>query len=144
MTAKDHNKIIGILFLIQAGIGILGILIGMLMFGVMGATVASSADHGEGAIIGGVFFVMMIVVLIVAVIFLLPSLAAGYGMLKEKRWAKIWGIIAACFILLSFPLGTALGVYALWFLLGDQGKNFYNISGNASGYTPPPPPNNWR
>ena len=144
MTAKDHNKIIGILFLIQGGLGLFGILIAVLMFGVMGVAMVGSANNGEGAIIGAVFSGLGIGILIAAAIFLLPAFAAGYGMLKEKRWAKIWAIIAACLVLLSFPLGTALGVYTLWFLFGDQGKSFYNSNAGLTGYNPPPPPNNWR
>ena len=144
MTAKDHNKIIGILFLVQGGLGLFGILIAVLMFGVMGVAVVGSARRSGDAAVGAVFFGIMVGVLIASLIFLLPAFAAGYGMLKEKRWAKIWGIIAACLILLSFPFGTALGIYTLWFLLGDQGKNFYNPNANLGGYQPPPPPNNWQ
>ena len=69
---------------------------------------------------------------------------------------------------MSFPFGTALCVYTLWFLFGE-GKNFYETLGaggtgrgalpNASTfgweaqgstrarqyeYTPPPQPPNWR
>ncbi len=144
MTAKDHNKIIGVLFLVQGGLGLFGILIAVLMFGVMGVTLIGGGRHRGDAAVGAVFFGLIIGVLIASVIFLLPSFAAGYGMIKEKRWAKIWAIIAACLILLSFPFGTALGVYALWFLLGDQGKNFYSPNAGMSGYTPPPPPNSWQ
>jgi hypothetical protein len=144
MTAKDHNKIIGILFLIQGALGLFGILIAILMFGAMGVAVVGSARNGEGATAGAAIFGLMIGISVAIAIFLLPAFAAGYGMLKEKRWAKIWATIAACLVLLSFPFGTALGVYALWFLFGDQGKSFYNSNAGMTGYNPAPPPNSWQ
>ncbi len=50
----------------------------------------------------------------------------------------MWGIIAACVEALSFPFGTALCVYTLWFLFGQQGQNFHR-----GGYDMPPAPD-WR
>ena len=38
----------------------------------------------------------------------LPSLLAGYGLLREKNWGRILTIIVSFFNLLNFPLGTAL------------------------------------
>jgi hypothetical protein len=37
--------------------------------------------------------------------------------------------------------GTAVGVYGLWFVFGDQGKAFFD----GPDFIPPPapPPNNW-
>ena len=57
-------------------------------------------------------------------------------MLKRKRWARVMGIIAACFEALSMPFGTALAVYTMWFLFG-QGENFHR-GGNAFA------PQDWR
>ena len=50
---------------------------------------------------------------------------AGYGLLHYKPWARVVAIIAAVLGIFSFPLGTALGIYALWVLLSDTGRTFY-------------------
>jgi hypothetical protein len=144
MTAREHNKILGILFLVQGVLGALGILMAIMMFGFAGMAIAASSGSSEGAI-GGLFvFGLLIGILLIASIFLIPPFAAGYGLLKEKGWGRIWAIIAACLSLLSFPLGTAIGIYALWFLFGDQGKQFYATGGYQSTGTTPPPPQSWQ
>ena len=143
MTAREHNKVLGILFLVQAILGALGILMAVIMFGFAGAAIATGAGSSEGAI-GGLFvFGLLIGILLIGSLFLIPPFAAGYGLLKEKRWGRIWAIVAACLSLLSFPIGTAIGIYALWFLFGDQGKQFY-ATGSYSATTPPPPPQSWK
>jgi uncharacterized membrane protein (DUF2068 family) len=54
---------------------------------------------------------------VICVIAAAPGLVAGVGLLRLKPWARILGIVAGAMNLLSFPFGTALGVYALWLLL---------------------------
>jgi len=53
------------------------------------------------------------------------------------------GIIASIICLPGIPLGTALGVYGLWFFFGEQGKSYYE-SGGMMASAPPPPPNSWQ
>jgi len=50
----------------------------------------------------------------------LPGMLAGIGLLKMQPWARIVGIIVGVLHILSFPLGTALGVYTLWVLLNAE------------------------
>jgi len=79
----------------------------------------------------------------VILVFAGVTLMAGWKMLKEKTVGRTWGIAASIISLLSFPLGTALGIYGLWFLFGEGGKNFYR-GGNSINNFPPPPPNHWQ
>ncbi len=50
----------------------------------------------------------------------LPGFIAGYGLIKFKPWSRMLAMIIAVFNLFSFPVGTALGVYALWVLLNPE------------------------
>ena len=50
---------------------------------------------------------------------------AGYGLLQYRPWARIVAIVFAILGIMHFPLGTALGIYALWALLSEPGRNFY-------------------
>jgi hypothetical protein len=52
------------------------------------------------------------------------------------------GIVAAIPSLIGIPLGTALGLYTLWFMTSEKGKTFY-LSGGEEQYLPPPPPQSW-
>lgn len=143
MTAKDHNKLLGIFFSISAGLGVLGIVLGALMYGGFGIAMMSAGNRNERTM--GMFFLIGAVALIpIGLIFLIPQILAALKMIKNKPGARTWGIIAAILMLLSFPIGTALGIYALWFLFSENGKAFYAGGTENQFSTPPPPPNNWR
>ena len=141
MTAKDHNKLLGIFFAIHAAINGIGLILGTLIYGVMGAAFAIGAQKPEEKFFGLIFIVIAVAVLIIGSIIFVPQALAAFKILKNKSGARFWATFGAITALLGFPLGTALGVYALWFLYGEQGKQFYD--GNI-GQQMPPPPNNWR
>lgn len=142
MTAKDHNKLLGILFLSWGGLHIVGFGIAILFMLGLGGAVLSTSSSSEAAPIAAVFG-FTTVILVFAMIFAIPAVIAGLKMRKEKPGAKTWVLIAAILAVLNFPLGTALGVYALWFMFGDQGKSFYSGGTGGNGFNQPPP-NSWR
>ena len=53
-------------------------------------------------------------------ILMLPTIALGVGLLNYRPWARSIGTVIAIVELLNFPLGTVLGVYALWVLLSPE------------------------
>jgi len=148
MTAKEHNKILGILFLVYGGLHVIGLIIGILaMLGMMGfvATQARSRDAAPMALIFGI----SIGIMFFAMLFVIPILIAGWKILKERAGGRTWGIVGAILAVLNFPLGTAVGVYGLWFLFGDEGKNFYLGGGgpnmtSSSQPQPQPTPQSWQ
>ena len=134
MTLEDHNKVIGIMHLIWGGFNALMMVILIPLFIAIAGLGAADPNAPPGlAAVFGIFGVLM---LFFALLFGLPPILAGYAMLKRKSWAKTAGIIAACVEALSFPFGTALCVYTLWFHLGE-GQNFHR-DGNAFA------PQDWR
>jgi hypothetical protein len=143
MTAKDHNRLIGLFFLIWGGLQILGLCIAILVMLGVGGAALSGARSRDAAPIAAVFG-FTTVILIIAMILAIPAIIAGLKMRKENPGAKTWILVAAILALLNFPLGTALGVYALWFMFGDQGKSFYSGGNGGNSFNQPPPPNNWR
>jgi len=142
MTAQDHNKLIGIFFLIQGGLMIFAGVIVALIYGGMGAFMFTSAPEPEARTVGGIFVVAGIVVAIFIALFSIFFLVTGWKIYKGAHSGRVLGIIASILCLSSFPLGTALGVYGLWFFFGDQGKLFYE--GGTSRQYSPPPPNSWQ
>jgi hypothetical protein len=128
LTTEDHNKLLGILHLIQGGMGVLTLFILLPFFLIF---VVAAGQEG-----GGLAFMVSIIgllILIFSLMLVLPPLIAGYGMLKRKSWARVWGIIAAVVSSFSFPFGTALCVYSLWFLFGE-GKAFHDSLGRPGAY----------
>lgn len=142
MTAQEHNRTLGILFLVYLGLQIFGLIVAIVfMVGFSGLII--SGMSGENAFPMGIMIFALGFGLIFSILLMLPIGMAGFKMYKEKPNARIWGIIASIISLLSFPIGTILGVYGLWFLFGEQGKQFYE-GGQISSHNPPPPPNSWQ
>ena len=58
----------------------------------------------------------------------------GWGLLKQQSWARLATIILSFFTVLSFPLGTAIGVYSLWVLLPADSEREYAqlVAGTAA------------
>lgn len=154
MTAPDHNRLVGIFLMVHGGMQALILLLLSFVYGLMGlAMMASGGGDGGPIAVGLIFIVMVVILLCVAAVFCGPQILGGYKLLKQKPNARTWGIIGSIVAVLSFPLGTAVGVYAMWFLFGDMGKQFYLQPGMPYS-TPrsrdfdyqqqPPPPNSWQ
>ena len=152
MNGKEQARLLGLFFWLLTGFQLLIVgLICLLYVGIFGAVIAS-APHKENdpppELFAGVLIVVMAFVFITTLLFSIPKIVAGYGLRKEKSWAKIWAIIACVMACMSFPLGTAVGVYGLIFIFGEQGKAYFdNMQYGrvpAGGNIPPPPPNSWQ
>ena len=87
-----------------------------------------------------------ILIAIIVLAFAIMDFYAAFKIGKMQPIGRTLGIVVAILSVMSFPLGTALGIYALWFFFGDQGKMLYNVggAGAAPNYSPPPPPNSWQ
>lgn len=143
MTAKEHNKLVGVFLLIHGGLYSLIMALMCIIYVIMGGAMFATA-RGEERFIGLVFILMVVFVVLMAVVFTLPQVLGGYKMFKEKPNARTWGIIGSIIACVSFPFGTAAGVYGLWFLFGDIGKQFYLAERPNASFMPPPPPNSWQ
>jgi predicted benzoate:H+ symporter BenE len=150
MTSKEHAKLLGLLFWIYIAIQLAVTTFATIVVFVMSGAIISELSkipRRPNEPNPEVFFSMlpmfMIFALIIVLVMMIPKLIAGYGLRKGKSWAKIWAIIACCVGLLSIPFGTAVGVYGLWFIFGDAGKEYFD-NNYQSNQMPQPPPNNWQ
>ena len=53
-------------------------------------------------------------------LFSVPDIITGIGLLGFRSWARYLAIVLSFFKLLSFPLGTAVGIFTLIVLLNNQ------------------------
>lgn len=118
----QHVKILGILHIVFGGLGVLGAIIVLMIFGGLSAFLNLS-DHGDVpapvlGVIGGVIFIVILVIS-------LPGLIIGIGLLQFKPWARIAGIVLSAFDLLGFPFHTMLGIYGLWVLLNRETEQMF-------------------
>lgn len=118
MTAKEKNKLAGILLLAHGGF--LG-LIYLAMIGFMALIFNADPNAPKGF-----FAFITIFMAIFSAIFIAPQIIGGWKMYKELPNAKNWGIAAAIMACMNAPLGTAAGVFALIFLFSDESKRFYD------------------
>jgi len=150
MSGREHARLLGLLFLIYVAFQlVMSVFAGVIVFVMMG-TMASEfakmphrANEPDPAVFMTMMPVFMIIGFVIGFLFLIPKVVAGYGLRNEKRWAKVWAIVACCLAVLNIPFGTALGIYGFWFIFGDEGKKYFGGS-EAPGNMPPPPPNNWQ
>lgn len=125
MTAKEHNKIIGILHLVEGALQIFGVII--LAIGLFGAGFYFQSIENFEKAETIVKFLIISAIVLASLSFLLAfvNLIAGWKILKEKSGARKWGIVASIICLLNIPVGTIIGAYSLWFLFGVEGKKMY-------------------
>ncbi len=160
MTAKEHNRLAGIFLMAHGGMQAVVMLILCVVYGAIGLAMMASGGgrKGEAAFVGVFFIIAVVVLAIVAALFCGSQILGGYKLLKERPNARMWGIIGSIVSCLSFPLGTAAGVYGLWFLFGDMGKQMYmntsmqqpmlnqtpQFDYQQQQYQQPPPPDSWK
>jgi hypothetical protein len=147
MTPREHNRLVGIFLLAHGGLQALIMMIAGVIYGVLGAALTIGAPS-EGKFVGVVFLAMIFFLFVFTILFAGPQILGGYKMLKDRPGARTWGIIGSVVSCLSFPLGTAAGVYGLWFLFGDEGKKHYLGAGNMNAFQPAeartPQPGQWQ
>ncbi len=121
---QQHVKVVAVLHIIFGGLGLAAALIAMLFFGGL-AHFVDFTDSGDGYLAGGVLSLIGAVVTIVVLVFSVPQLIAGIGLLSFQPWARILMIIISVLELPGFPFHTALGIYGLWALLSNEGAALF-------------------
>jgi len=146
MTAREQNKLAGIFLIVHGALQAAFMLFIFLIYGGVGAALLFGGQKQEDQFVGGIFIVVIAFLAVFSLVFVLPQLVGGWKMLKERPNARTWGIIGSIVSCLSFPLGTAAGVFGLVFLFGDAGRQFYLGGSNFGAFNPPPPPqpNSWQ
>jgi hypothetical protein len=112
---RQHIDILGWLFVAA---GALGIITAVFVFFILGAGGLLTRDAKAAVLVTGIGFFIAVLV----AIFSVPNIVVGWGLLKRKSWSRIAGLVLGCLGLLSFPFGTALGIYSLWTLTKPEAR----------------------
>lgn len=115
---RDHVRILAWCFIVYSAIIVMvGVGVGsIVLFGG-----ALSGDREAIFITGAVGTAIACFLIVIS----LPGMLAGIGLLKMKPWARIVAIIVGVLHILSFPFGTALGIYTLWVLLNAETEGLF-------------------
>lgn len=132
---REHIRLLGILNIVWSSVSLAIGLVVLLIFGGMAGFLSvlgwgSSDNNVNGLIVGPFMAVIGVIVVLVICCVSLPALIGGIGLLKMKGWSRMYMIVISILHLLSFPIGTALGVYGLWVLFQEDTRRLLE-SGSA-------------
>jgi hypothetical protein len=123
---QTHVKVLGVIYLAVGGLMLCAALFLGLGSGVAAGIVGASADPGDAAIAIPILGIAGTALAVFLVLFALPSLITGYGLLNYKPWARIVGIVLSAISLINIPIGTVVGIYGLWVLLNKDTERLFN------------------
>jgi hypothetical protein len=123
---SSHVDLVGVLFVIW---GLLTALVGLstLALGIAAASLITSAGRGGGGgqFAAGLTAAAFTALAIIAMAWGGAHVSVGLSVRRRKGWARLLALMFGSVDLLLLPYGTALGVYALWVLLNEEGKKLF-------------------
>jgi hypothetical protein len=131
-----HVKLLGVVHIVFGALGILLALALLFFFGGLAGLVQTSDRSGDSFVGAGFLGLIGVIVFFALLIFSLPGLIAGIGIVNLRPWGRILGIVISALDLLNVPIGTAVGVYGLWVLLSNQTEALFR---NPAAYLAPRP-----
>ena len=122
----SHVNFIGVLFVVW---GLLTTLVGLstLALGVGAVALIASAAQGGGGgqVAAGLTAFVFTALAVIAILWGIAHVVVGMPLRRRKPWARLLALVLGSIDLVLLPYGTALGVYALWVLLNEQGKALF-------------------
>jgi hypothetical protein len=121
-----HVDFVGVLFVVW---GLLTTLVGVstLALGVAAVALIAQASRGGGGgqVAAGVIAAIFTTLAVIAIVWGAAHVGVGVPLRQRKPWARHVALMLGSVDLVLLPYGTALGVYALWVLLNEQGKALF-------------------
>ena len=107
-----HKKVIGVTFIVFSVFSLVGIYFyDLFMEFIMDRAIMDDPDAEIDII--WVFTFIDSFVWAIALLFLIPRLILGIGLVTRQKWAELPSLVYGIISLLNFPVGTALGVYCI-------------------------------
>jgi hypothetical protein len=119
---------LGILFIVW---GLLTTLVGVstLALGIGAVALITSASRGSGGeVAAGLTAAAFTALAIIAIIWGSAHVVVGVPLRRHAPWSRLGALALGAVDLLLLPYGTALGVYAMWILLHEDGKRLFTSS----------------
>jgi len=116
---------LGILFIVW---GLLTTLVGVstLALGIGAVALIASASRGSGGEFAAGFTAFAFTALaIIAIVWGAAHVVVGVPLRRHTPWSRLGALALGAVDLLLLPYGTALGVYAMWILLHEDGKRLF-------------------
>jgi hypothetical protein len=113
---ESHVKVLGILHIVLSSMVLVGALVVLLVFGGLAGIVGMSDQSNNAAAAAPILGGIGVIIFIAMLIFGLPGLIGGIGLLRLAPWSRILMIVISAIDLLNIPVGLAIGIYGLWVL----------------------------
>jgi hypothetical protein len=124
-----HVDFVGLLFIVwgalTALIGLSTLALGIGAFSLM-ASPGRSAGGGQFAL--GLTAAAFTTLALIAIFWGAAHITIGVPVRRHKSWARLLALMLGSVDLMLLPYGTALGIYALWVLLTEEGKRAFQIA----------------
>ena len=115
----------GVLFIVW---GLLTALVGLstLALGVGAVALVMSGSHdGSRQLAAGLTAAVFTTLALIAILWGAAHVAVGVPLRRRRPKARLVALMLGSVDLVLLPYGTALGLYALWVLLNEQGKALF-------------------
>ena len=122
---SSRVDLVGLLFILW---GALTALVGLstLALGVGALAIITSVSRGAGSQFAAELTVAAFTtVAVMAVAWGGAHIVVGVPLRRHRPWARLLALTLGAVDLLLLPYGTALGCYALWVLLNEEGKGLF-------------------
>jgi hypothetical protein len=130
---KRHADFLALLYLAW---GAIFALVGIAGLALMAGALAIARSHGPvGApsdLAAGVTAFTLGALAILALLWGILHLWLGAAMRRFSHWARLAALGLAVINVVLFPFGTALGGYAMWVLLTEEGRKLYDSGGGST------------
>jgi hypothetical protein len=126
---KPHVDFLGLLFVVW---GLLTVVVGVstLALGVGAVALITSASRGGGGqMAAGITAAAFTTLAFLAMLWGGAHVMVGIPLRRHASWSRFIALLLGSVDLLLLPYGTALGVYALWTLLTEDGKRLFSVNG---------------
>lgn len=123
---QRHAEFLGLLYLAW---GAIFALVGLAGLALAGGAFAIARSGGPVSVnsefAAGLTALTLGLIALLALLFGVLHLWLGAQLRRYRPWARLLALGLAVINLVLFPFGTALGAYACWVLLTDDGRSLY-------------------
>ncbi len=109
---------------LHIALSILGFLLAIVLYSILSLIGNFVEDQDAEMVLTIIANALAIFLFILAI----PGFIGGIGLFKYKEWARILILIVSALKLLSFPIGTAIGVYSIWVLVQKETTDLFNTA----------------
>ncbi|WP_258103623.1 hypothetical protein [Marinoscillum sp. MHG1-6] len=111
---QTHLKTLGILHVIYGALTLLILATMSTIVQSLLPFILSNVDEETLLVLQIILPVARIVAYTLMILIPIPSIIGGMALLNKKKWGLTLLMIPGSLSLISFPLGTAIGIYTIW------------------------------